>query len=95
MGFKPHKRNEIEQAIRAGLIALERGSRIIGIDDWAQARKVHRQPPTQDERKQLKLVSVSDEVVRKVADERSKSRTALQGAVRRWVRLSAFSSPSE
>ena len=70
MRFWPDRKPEAERAICAGLIASERGSRVIEMDDWDQAGKARPRPPTPEEYEKLRLVSVSDEVVRKVADER-------------------------
>lgn len=71
MGFEPDRSTEPNRAVRAGLIALARGSRIIELADWMQAAAVPSRHPTADEYEQLKSVSVGDDVVMKVADDRA------------------------
>lgn len=90
MAFDPHRNSEPRRAIRAGLIAVARGSRIIEMDDWVQAISARDRPLTPDDREKLEAMSVSDEVVRAVADEKSKQTTSGSGNQKRpgsrWAR---------
>lgn len=71
MRFDEPKNSLRRRAIQAGRIALERGSYMITLDDWQQAAIAPYGPLTSDERERLKSVSVSDEVIRRVAEDES------------------------
>lgn len=95
MGFDPNRNAEPRRALRAGLLALARGSQIIEADDWAQAATCRDRPLAPDERERLKAVSVSDEVVRMVSGDRSKAQAARgSGLAARLARLRVCQSSS-
>lgn len=99
MGFDPQRNSVPRRAIRAGRIALERGSEVIELDDWRQAATSADQPLTQDERDRMKAVSVSDEVIRRVAEGESKSMPEADGGTvssgNRWMRRPLLPKPNE
>ena len=72
MGFDPQRNSAPRRAIRAGRIALARGGHTIELTDWKQAATAPDRSLTPDEREHLKAVSVSDEVIRQVAEDESK-----------------------
>lgn len=75
MGFDPQRNSTPRRAIRAGQIALARGSHMIDLDDWQQAVTAPDRPLVPDECDRLKAVWVSDEVIRRVAEDKSKPRS--------------------
>ncbi len=70
MRFKPGRWQHADQAVVAGLIADRRRSRIIALSDWESAKDEMAMPGRLDkaERAELSGLSVSDEVIRKVAE---------------------------
>lgn len=93
MSFDPERNTPPRRAIRAGLIALARGRHVIHLDDWQQAATAPNRPLTPNDSDRLKGVSVSDEVIRRVAKDESKSRQAAgadpQRPGNRWTRTPA------
>lgn len=75
MAFEPGRNTEPKRALRAGLIALARGSRVIDLADWMQAATMPARQLSDDEYQKLKEVSVSDEVVLRVVDDRGLAKT--------------------
>ena len=75
MGFDRQRNSTPGRAIRAGQIALARGSQMINLDDWQQAGTAPDRPLVPNECDRLKAVWVSDEVIRRVAEDESKPRS--------------------
>lgn len=76
MAYDPERNSEPKRALRAGLIAIARGSQVIELEDWLQAATARTRRLSVDDWQKLEEVLVSDEVVMRVADERSKAKAS-------------------
>lgn len=95
MAYDPGRNSEPKRALRAGLIAIARRSRVIEMADWLNAKNAPSRRPTSEEYELLKAMSVSDEVVMKVADTRTSLQAAgTAGLAVRLVRLRASQRPA-
>jgi hypothetical protein len=99
MAFDPQKNSTPRRAIRAGRIALARGSHMVDLDDWQQAATAPDRPLAPDERDRLKAVSVSDEVIRRVAEDESKTSSKADApplrSGNRWMRRPLVPKPGD
>ncbi|WP_156924810.1 hypothetical protein [Pseudoxanthomonas sp. J35] len=91
MAFNPNRKPWMDRVLRAGMIAIERGDTVIGLEDWQCAAEESRRKLSSDAGR-LKDVSVSDDVVRAVADIMSRPSPPQRGFERtRAVRPSSKS----
>lgn len=99
MAFDPQRNSAPRRAIRAGRIALARGSHTIELEDWQQAATTPDRPLAPNERDRLKAVSVSDEVIKRVAEDESKRRSKADADPLRhdgrWMRRPVVPKPDE
>ena len=87
MAFILNRFRLADRAVAAGLIAARRGSAVIEMSDWESAQGGRPDKPTVDERKRLAALSVSDEVIGRVAEQ--EPQTSQVPSTGRWVRRPA------